>query len=303
MTRLLQLFLENLLPVFLVASAGYALVRLIKTPSRPLSQAVFYIFSPCLIFSLITGSTLSGFEVLKIVLYTLLFALVMSMLALLVGKALHFERKILAATILTSILKNAGNFGLAVTFFAFGEEALAYASIFFITNALLSYSVGALVASMGSESVIRSLKNMLRVPGLYAVVLGLFIAAIDWTIPLPVDRAINLLGQASIPAMLLLLGMQFHGIQWKEFRKPIIVAVIFSLIVAPAIAVLMNKLFFFEDQARQAVVLESSMPSAVMNIVLATEYNLHPTYVSAVVLLTTVLSPLTLTPLMAILGG
>jgi predicted permease len=45
------------------------------------------------------------------------------------------------------------------------------------------------------------------------------------------------------------------------------------------------------------------MPSAVICIVLATEYDVEPTFVTSVVFLTTLLSPLSLTPLLAYLGA
>jgi predicted permease len=55
--------------------------------------------------------------------------------------------------------------------------------------------------------------------------------------------------------------------------------------------------------ARQAGVLQSAMPSAVITIVLATEYDVEPAFVTSVVISTTLLSPLTLTPLLAYLGA
>jgi predicted permease len=45
------------------------------------------------------------------------------------------------------------------------------------------------------------------------------------------------------------------------------------------------------------------MPTAVMTTVIATEFDIHPSFVTTVVTATTLLSPLTLTPLLAILGG
>ena len=44
------------------------------------------------------------------------------------------------------------------------------------------------------------------------------------------------------------------------------------------------------------------MPSAVITLVLATEYDVEPGFVTSVVFLTTLVSPLTLTPLMRLLG-
>ncbi|MEJ2599531.1 MAG: AEC family transporter, partial [Anaerolineales bacterium] len=54
---------------------------------------------------------------------------------------------------------------------------------------------------------------------------------------------------------------------------------------------------------RQVGVIEASMPSAVLTIVLATEYDVEPTFVSAAVFTSTLASAFTLTPLLAILKG
>jgi hypothetical protein len=69
------------------------------------------------------------------------------------------------------------------------------------------------------------------------------------------------------------------------------------------LAIGLSQLFGLEGSARQAMVLEASMPTAVLTTVIATEYNLQPTFVTAVVFTTTLLSPLTLTPLLSFLGG
>jgi predicted permease len=45
------------------------------------------------------------------------------------------------------------------------------------------------------------------------------------------------------------------------------------------------------------------MPVAVLTTVLALEFEVEPSFVTAAVLITTLLSPLTLTPLLAILGA
>jgi predicted permease len=62
-------------------------------------------------------------------------------------------------------------------------------------------------------------------------------------------------------------------------------------------------LFGLSGAARQAGTLQAAMPSAVICIVIATEYEMEPAFVTSVVLTTTVLSPLTLTPLLAYLAG
>jgi predicted permease len=74
------------------------------------------------------------------------------------------------------------------------------------------------------------------------------------------------------------------------------------LIIAPLIALILAGLFGLQDFSRQASVTQASMPSIVSSTVLATEYNLDARLVTAVVFISTLLSPFTLTPLLVFLG-
>jgi malate permease and related proteins len=75
------------------------------------------------------------------------------------------------------------------------------------------------------------------------------------------------------------------------------------LVAAPLLAILLSKPFGLLGPARQAGILESGMPTAVLAAVLATEYDLEPSFITSVVFVTTFLSPFTLTPLLAFLGA
>jgi predicted permease len=145
--ELLGLFLNNLLPVFLVAGMGYALGHYTRMDPRPLSQVVFYIFSPCLLFTLLTTNRLDGAEIGKVMLLTAVSIVLLGGLTLLIGLALRIERQLLAGVLLVSMFSNSGNLGLPVVLFAFGETALSYASLYFVTVTILNYSLGAVIAS------------------------------------------------------------------------------------------------------------------------------------------------------------
>jgi predicted permease len=84
---------------------------------------------------------------------------------------------------------------------------------------------------------------------------------------------------------------------------PLILTTGVRLLVAPLLAFGLTRLFGMSGPSYQAVVLESAMPVAVMTTILATEFDAEPTFVTASVLVTTLLSPLTLTPLLAFLGA
>jgi predicted permease len=123
------------------------------------------------------------------------------------------------------------------------------------------------------------------------------------TMPLALMRPITLLGDAALPMMILVLGMQLERASFPERPRVVAVAVTLSLAVAPVVALAMASLLGLAGPARQAAVLQASMPTAVVTTILALEYDVMPAFVTSVVLLATLLSPLTLTVLIAYLQG
>jgi predicted permease len=123
------------------------------------------------------------------------------------------------------------------------------------------------------------------------------------TMPLALMRPITLLGDAALPMMILVLGMQLERASLPERPRVVAAAVILSLAVAPVVALAMASLLGLAGPARQAAVLQASMPTAVVTTILALEYDVMPAFVTSVVLLATLLSPLTLTVLIAYLHG
>ncbi len=303
MTSLLQIFLDNLLPILLAAGAGYLVGKYLKVEPRPLSRVIFYIFSPCLMFNLIVTSRLTGGDVFRISALLAILALCLGLLAWFVGRLLKFDRQLLAALIICVIFMNAGNYGLSLNLFAFGEEALAQASIFFAFQGILTYSIGVLIASLGKFDLREALIGLLKIPMLYALILAFIFVRLQWTLPLPMDRTIGLLSQAAIPAMLVLLGIQMVKVEWSGKVLALGVANTLRLVVSPLLALAFASLLGLQGAARQAGITEAAMPTAVIVTILATEYDVEPAFVTAVVFSSTLLSPFTLTPLLAYLGA
>ena len=71
--------------------------------------------------------------------------------------------------------------------------------------------------------------------------------------------------------------------------------------MAPLVALGLVSLLGLTGPARQAGVVLASMPVAVVTTILALEFDVAPAFVTSAVFLSTLLSPLTLTPLIAYL--
>ncbi len=216
MTDLLIIFSNNLLPILLAAGSGYLVARYLGVNPKSVSQVAFYIFSPCLIFDLLTSSRLNGDDIVKMAGFTIIIVLTMGAISAIIGFVLKLERSILVALLLTVMFGNAGNYGLSLTLFSFGEDALAYASMYFVTTAILVYTVGVVLASLGKSSLRDAFVGLFKVPVVYAVILALIFNRFDLALPLPLDRTVSLLADAAIPVMLVIMGIQLYNSSRSE---------------------------------------------------------------------------------------
>jgi len=295
-------FANNILPIILLSGAGFALGKLLHVDPRSLGRVVFYVFSPVLIFDLLVHNRLELAETAIVIAFALCLTLAIGALTLLMGILLRLERPALVSILITTMFANTGNYGLPLVSFAFGEQALSYAAIYFIATTLLFFTLGVFLASLGHMNVREAALGLFKIPTLYAVLLAILINIWNIEIPTPVARAVELGADGTIPLMLILLGVQLTHVEFSKNQRAMQLSVSLKLVMAPLVALLFAALFGLQGFSRQAGVTEASMPSMVNATVLATEYNLDSRLVTAVVFISTLLSPLTLTPLLVFLG-
>jgi predicted permease len=296
-------FANNLLPILLLSGAGWLLGKALSIDSRALGRVVFYVFSPILVFNLLLHVELNSGEILGTVAYAVLVSAISGLLAFAMGRLMHLERPILMALVITVAFANTGNYGLPLVSFAFGAEALAFASLYFVTNSILFNTAGVLLASLGHMDLKTAALGLFRVPAVYAVILAALLNRFDVILPLPLARTVDLAASGSIPLMIVLLGVELSRVTWSHSMKPVGLSVGLRLIAGPIIGLLLAIPFGLEGAARQGSITETAMPGAVTNMVLASEYGLDTSLVTAMVFLGTILSPLTLTLLLVFLGS
>jgi len=300
-TLLVSIFASDILPIFLIAGVGFLLARWLYGGVKTLAHVVFYALVPCLVFKLLVASTMSGPQVGRMALLAVLVTGLMGLLALVVAMALRLSRAELSAFLLVVMFSNGGNYGLPVALFAFGTEALSHATVYFVASSMLTNTVGVFLAAAGRRSATQAVRGIAGVPAIYGVAAALLVLASGISVPIAVMRPIGLLGDAALPMMVLVLGMQLERARVAERPTVVAVAVGLSLIVAPIVALGLSSFLGLSGAARQAGVILASMPVAVVTTILALEFDVAPAFVTNAVFISTLLSPLTLTPLIAYL--
>ena len=303
MSILLSIFVNNLLPVFLVIGTGVLLGVTLRPDVRSISRMALYTLTPCLAFSGLTGAGLTGSETQQIAVFAALSMLSTALLAWLIATLLGWESKRRRALTLSVLVINSGNYGLSVVLFAFGQDAQARAMVYFVISAMLANTFGVAVAA-GGGSWRKMLSNVARMPMLYATVGALIVNAFDQIrVPELLMRPITLLANAAVPVMLLILGLQLARSAGKlrEHIPAITLASILRLAVAPLIAFLVARLTRVEGVAFDACVLEASMPSGVTSAVLSLEYDLEPEMIAGTVFFSTLCSAFTLSIVISVI--
>lgn len=301
MNLLLSILTSDILPIFSIAGAGFLLARYAGVDVKTVSRVVFYSLLPCLAFRLLITSTASGPNVGRLMLLAVLIMAAMGLLGYVAARALGLDSASARAFLMVVMFSNGGNYGLPVVRFAFGSEALTYATIFFLTGSVTTYVAGAFFAGSRRGKIAGALDKIWRMPSLYGVAIALIVLAIGRPVPTMVMRPVEMLSDAALPVMILVLGMQLERAVWPSRPGIMVLAVGISLLAAPFVALGLASLVGVSGAAKQAAVILSSMPVAVVTTILALEFELAPEFVTSAVFVSTVASPLTLTPLIAYL--
>ena len=294
MSGFFNVFFQNILPIFLVASIGYGLRKRLGLDKKTLSSLSFYAFSPALVFTTLVNSGLPGWELLQLGVFAVAVTLMMAMVAFMAGKLMRLPRIDIVALILVVMIVNSGNYGLTLNQLRFGEEGLARASIYFGISTILVFTLGVFIASMGQASWQDSLRRLVRLPAPYAVLLALIVYSLSIPIPSPLMRSIEIAAAGAIPVMLVVLGMQIADLKSITRVRLAIPASMIRLLIGPVVAVLVAGFIGLQGLSRATSIIEASMPTAVITTILATEFDVRPGLVTSTVVLSTLLSAITL---------
>ena len=294
MRDLVPIFIDILVPVFVLVGVGYLLGPRLEIDARSLARSAYYVFAPAFIFQVLSKADLEADVVLKVVGSLALTSLVAGAVALALGRIFGRPAKVTAALVLVAVYGNVGNFGLPVVTFAFGEDALPLAGVAFLTVNLLAFLIGVTAATWHRSSPLQALGTALRTPALLVVLPAVLVNAGDVVLPLFAERSIGLLADAMIPVMLMTLGIQLAAMGRPTIGFDVALGSSLRLLLAPALTAVFALVFGLDGTAAGITIVQSAMPAAVFTSIIAIEHDLMPELVTTTVLFTTLASALTL---------
>ncbi|MGE5580849.1 MAG: AEC family transporter [Bacillota bacterium] len=288
--------IDAVLPAFLIAALGYVLGNRLGLEKQTLSRVCLHVLVPALAFNSLVTSTVDLAVAWRLVLAAMTFPLVEIALFLPLFKLLKWDQNRSRAMLLATIFTNAGNYGLPVMLFAFGQEGMDFGVVFMVAQTIMIYTLGVYIAASSQMTASKALRQVLKMPAVWAALAGITVRLTGVPIPEVLMRPVGLLAQAAVPVFLLLLGLQLLGSSaGQESWKTPSIGVILRLVIAPVIAMLLGRAFGLSGLPWKILVLQAAMSTPVNATVLAQEFSAEPATVTRVTAASTVASVLTLT--------
>ena len=255
------------------------------------SRAVMNIGAPCLVVSAISQVEVSGQAFAQVALAALLIfagTAVLGIIAirLLGGPNLGGGSRSLLSSV---VFPNNGNMGLPLCLFAFGEQGLALGLSFFLVQMTALMTGGVALMSRANTGIKPMLADLAKQPLIYAIIIALWLVGTGTTLPVWVDSTVELLAGFTIPLMLITLGVSLSNLATTGWWRSIVFSVL-RIGGGLAFAWVAVSLIGITGTAKNVVLLQAIMPSAVFNYLLALKFDRDPNAVAGVVVTSTIMA-------------
>ena len=274
-----------ILPVFLIIVAGYLYARLrgptVKTDLISVNRLSVELLCPLLLFSALAAKEFDLVANLSLLAAGALIALGSGLIAWPVARLFCYDPHTLVPPM---IYNNCGNMGLPLAALAFGPVGLSEAVAMLMACSLVYFTVGIRIMESGRSTSRQSAMKMFASPMMAAMLLGMLFAAFRIALPAAFLQALRMMGEASIPLMLLALGVRMTDVNLRSWRIGLVGAVLCPL-AGLAVAEVLSMLLPLTAVQRGQMFLFAALPPAVFCFMVAESYQQEPERVAAIVLL------------------
>jgi malate permease and related proteins len=224
----------------------------------------------------------------------------------LLGRNIELAPSEKGVLILAAVFGNVTYLGLPVLTGLFGDESAKYALYYdLLATTPFLWLVGASLASRyggaKSFSVGEALKTIFSLPPVWGIFTGIALHKSGLVLPSFLLNTLDMFGSLVVPLMIFSIGLALTVPQVKH-SYIVIPAVIIKLIISPAIALLVARIFGITGIALASSVIEGSMPTMVLSLLIAARFRLDVPLAAFVILVSTVLSFFTLPVIVYITG-
>ena len=279
-----ELLLNVILPLYLLIGVGFFLRKLkpeLKTDT--ISFIVLYLFAPALIFSSFRSLEISLSSLSSILITALGVFIGVYLLALLFEK--FFLREKNEAFEISAVVMNAGYLGIPLIYLMFGETALPFAVTYMVVMAVYHFTLGIIILE---RSLKEGLVSAFKIPLIYALLLSLFLKSVP--IPSGIEKMIKLSGDATLPLMLVSIGISLSRITPSSLKVSFL-GTLLRFFGGSFFAFIFATLLNCPPLLKKVLIVQSSLPSAILNYVLCERFRRSPETAASIIFVSTLIFP------------
>ncbi|SFJ49213.1 AEC family transporter [Thermoflavimicrobium dichotomicum] len=300
-----MVILEVLVPIFFIFGVGYLGQKCIGFDTKTLSTMSLYLLSPFLTFRAFYQNKLT-MEYLYICLYSLLLCFILIVVVYLIGWIRKYNKQETCGLVLASAFMNNGNYGTPLVLFVYGTAGFHYAVAMMVIQQLVMCTIGVYYAAKGSvkhNDVQAALRQVVRMPIVYGAIAGLVFQYMHIPLSKPMLQSIDMIADAAIPTIMIVLGMQLAKISLRKISwEKISLSLVIRLVLSPIVAFALVSFWPIPDLLKEIMIVMAAMPTAANTTMYALQYETEPELVSGATLLSTNLSLVTLPVLLLLLS-
>lgn len=286
---------DIILPVFIIMAIGFVLQKKFSMDVQTLARLNIYYVVPAFIFVKLYTTEIALDLFAKVIIFIGVFVLILYVLAMIIGRFLKLSsgKKV---TFTNSILFfNSGNYAVPVNDLVFRSDpfAMSIQVIVLMFQNIFLFSYGIFSLQSVHTGKLRAMLAYFKMPVMYAMLLGFLMKAFEIPVPGFVWIPANYIADAMIALALLTLGAQVAQLKLTAGLGTVYVSLVLRLLVGPLLTLGMIYAFGISGVTAQALLIASSMPTAVNSAVIAQEYDNHPDMAAQIVLFSTLASAFT----------
>lgn len=291
----LLIFKGSILPVFLIVAVAFVYNRLFHPDFREITNLTLTVFAPIFVFDSLVKEKINLDMLGKPVLFMVLLTVSLMVIAYLCSKLLRAGENERISLILASSMINVGNFGLPLIYFTYGNKASAVSILYFVAFNIPLCTIAIYMCSR-EKKILNIMKDIAKIPIFYALALALVVSQMGIHIPDAIEKSMGLMGLATIPLLIFILGLQLATIRFRlSFLTFIIPAVVIRLVLSPLIALGLFHALGVSGFESHVAVVQTSAPAALLPLMYAIRFNRAPDLLAATILSSTLLSGVSLT--------
>ena len=257
---------EVLFPVFFVIAIGYYLGKKnSKIDTSFITNFAANIGTPAMIIYAVTSTGIT-FDIFKEYFWYYLLAIIL--FAVVGIPTLYFlKTKDITRELPPLILPNTGNMGVPICLFAYGSEGLGVSASIASLIIFFHFTVGGFLADRKFN-----LHIILKNPPFYSIIFSAFVLYYNISLPTVIINTTEWLMYATIFLILMSLGIALTRLKVFSLKKAIISSLV-RMILGPVIGVLLIYFFGLSGFAAGVLLIQCSMPSAVLNYLVGSMYS------------------------------